>query len=190
MDKLEIRNAVNTIIQFTSELNKYKSEGVKKEIFEECREKIVKLLHPIAPHVTEEIWEIIGKKGYISLTSWPTYDNKLLTEESEYKWKLLNNIVEDIGNIKLAMKKKSIENISIIIADDWKLKFYNQLMKLLDKTKNQGEIMKNLTQYNDFKRQRLPMSIKFRAILNLCRPSTFGCFHRRRRRPGRPRWRR
>ncbi|MFX0034931.1 MAG: leucine--tRNA ligase [Candidatus Hermodarchaeota archaeon] len=152
MEKLEIRTAVNSIIQFTSELSKYKSDNVKKEIFEECQEKLTKLLHPIAPHVTEEIWEIIGKKRYISLTSWPTYDNKLLTEEYEFKWKLLNNILEDIGNIKLAMKKKSLENISIIIADDWKLKFYNQLMKLLENTKNQGEIMKNLTQDNDFKR--------------------------------------
>ncbi|MFX1468888.1 MAG: class I tRNA ligase family protein, partial [Promethearchaeota archaeon] len=153
MKNLSIRNAVNNLIQFTSELGKYKDEGILEETFEDCREKLILLLHPIAPHMTEEVWEMIGKKGYMSLTSWPVYDNKLLTEESEYKWKLLNNIIEDISNIKLAMKKTSIENISIIIADDWKLKFYNQLMILLEKTKNQGEIMKNLIQDTNFKKQ-------------------------------------
>lgn len=150
MDNLAIRNAVNNIIQFTSELNKYKIEGVKKEIFEECKENLILLLHPIAPHMTEEVWEIIGKKYYVSLTPWPSFDDKLLTLESDYKWNLMNNILDDIGNIKLVMKKESLEKILIIIADPWKLKFYNEFMSLVEKTKDQGEIMNNLMRNNEF----------------------------------------
>ncbi|MFX1377858.1 MAG: leucine--tRNA ligase [Promethearchaeota archaeon] len=152
IDKLEIRNAVNNIIQFTSELIKYKSEGVKKEFFEECREKFILLLHPIAPHITEEIWEIIGRKDYVSLVSWPHYDKKLLTKESDHKWNLMNNIIDDINKIKIAMKIDSLNKISIIIADQWKLKFYNRLMAILDETKNQGEIMKILMQESELKK--------------------------------------
>ncbi|MHA1468127.1 MAG: class I tRNA ligase family protein [Promethearchaeota archaeon] len=40
-------------------MNKYKGEGVIKEIYEECLEKFVLLLHPITPHITEEIWELM-----------------------------------------------------------------------------------------------------------------------------------
>ncbi|MFX0002504.1 MAG: leucine--tRNA ligase [Candidatus Hodarchaeota archaeon] len=151
IDKLAIRNAVNNIVQFTSELNKYKNEGVKKEIFEECREKLILLLHPIAPHMTEEIWEIIGNKNYVSLTPWPPYDNKLITKEYDHKWNLMNNIIDDINKIKIAMKIDSLNKISIIIADEWKLKFYNRLMTLLENTKNQGEIMKILMQDSELK---------------------------------------
>ncbi len=152
MEKIAIRDAVNNIIQFTNDFTKYKNEGVNKETFETCREKLTLLLHPVIPHMTEEIWELIYKEGYASLASWPAYDNKLLTEESDYKWKLMNNIIEDIINIKLAMKKDTLRNILIIIADRWKLKFYKSFMSLVKETKSQGEIMKKLMQEVNFKK--------------------------------------
>ncbi len=151
MDKLAIRKAVNNIIQFASELNKYKSEGIKKEIFEECMIKLILLLHPIAPHLTEELWEIINKKGYVSKSAWPSYNNNLLTQESDHKWKLMNNIIDDINKIKIAMKLDSLNKIFIIIADQWKFKFYNRIISLIENTMNQGEIMKILMQDSDLK---------------------------------------
>jgi leucyl-tRNA synthetase len=152
MQNLAIRNAVNNLIQFTSELGKYKAEGIKKEIFEECRENLIILFHPIAPHMTEEIWEIIGKKGYLSLNPWVYYNKDLLTEESDYKWKLMNTILNDINNIKIVMRTEKLNSVSIIVADGWKLKFYKTLMSLLEETKNQGEIMNKLMQNNDLKK--------------------------------------
>jgi len=151
MKNLAIRNAVNDLIQFTSEFGKYKNEGIFKEVFNDCREKLILLLHPIAPHMTEEIWEMIGKKDYVSLTSWPSCEKELLTQESDYKWKLMNNILDDINKIKIALKKESLKNITIIIADQWKLKFYNKFMSLLEETKDQGEIMKVLMQDDELK---------------------------------------
>ena len=151
LEKIAIRDAVNLIIQFVSDLSKYKNEGVIKQIFEECKEKLTVMLHPIAPHITEEIWEFMSKEGYLSLASWCYYDKKLLTAENDFKWKLMNNIFDDINNIKLVMKKEKLDKISIIIADDWKFKFYRILMSLLDKTRNQGEIMKKVMKESDLK---------------------------------------
>ncbi|TKJ20828.1 MAG: hypothetical protein CEE43_11315 [Promethearchaeota archaeon Loki_b32] len=47
MKKLAIRNAVNNLIQFTSEFGKYKNEGIIEEVFEDCKEKLILLFHPI-----------------------------------------------------------------------------------------------------------------------------------------------
>jgi leucyl-tRNA synthetase len=151
IENLEIRNAVNNLIQFTSEFGKYKSEGVITEIFEECREKLILLLHPIAPHITEEIWEFTNRKDYVSLSSWPSYNDELITQESDYKWKLMNNILDDISKIKMAMKKETLVKIHIIIADQWKLKFYTKFMSIVEETKNQRQIMKILMQDNELK---------------------------------------
>ena len=41
-----------------------------------------KLLAPFAPHLCEEIWEILGGSGFISLTPWPEYD-EAKTKDSE-----------------------------------------------------------------------------------------------------------
>ncbi|MHA1291996.1 MAG: leucine--tRNA ligase [Promethearchaeota archaeon] len=151
LEKISIRDAVNNIIQFVNELSKYKKEGVIKEIYDNCVEKLTLLLHPIAPHITEEIWEILKKDSYISLASWPTYDNNLLTEENNFKWKLMNSIIDDINNIRIAMKKENLEKISIIIADEWKFKFYSILMSIINKTRNQGEIVKKIMQESDLR---------------------------------------
>ncbi len=156
INRIAIRAALNYIIQFVSELTKYKEEGVIKEIYEECRVKLLMLFHPFVPHVTEEIWEFIGKDRFLSLNAWPTYNNALLNVENEYKWNLLNNIIDDIKRIKLATKLTDIKKTIIITASDWKYKFYSQLMIFIEKTKNQGEIMKEL-----MKNEHLKVHSKF-----------------------------
>ena len=40
---------------------------------------LLKLLHPIAPHLTEEWWERLGKKPFLLEAPWPTFDPELAT---------------------------------------------------------------------------------------------------------------
>ena len=35
---------------------------------------LLKLLSPFAPHMTEELWEMLGGEGLLSLAAWPTFD--------------------------------------------------------------------------------------------------------------------
>ncbi|TXT65879.1 MAG: Leucine--tRNA ligase [Promethearchaeota archaeon] len=151
MKKINIRDAVNKIVQFSSELTDYKKEGVNKDIFNNCRKNLALILHPIAPHMTEEVWELLGEDGYISLAPWPNYDEDILTDENDFKWNLINNTIDDIKNIKQVLKKDSIEQIDIIIAEQWKFDFYSDLMQLIEDTINQGEIMKKLMLKSKFK---------------------------------------
>ena len=144
--RIAIRDAINYIIQFVSVLTKYKEEGIMNKVYEECREKLLILFHPIVPHVTEEVWEFIGYNKFLSLISWPTYNSALLNIENDYKWNLLTNIIDDIKKIKLATKMNEIKKAIIITASEWKYEFYSLLMILIEKTKNQGEIMKELMQ--------------------------------------------
>ena len=42
------------------------------------------LLNPVAPHLTEELWELAGFEGKINEVAWPSYDeDKLLLDEFE-----------------------------------------------------------------------------------------------------------
>ncbi|NHJ23573.1 MAG: leucine--tRNA ligase [Candidatus Lokiarchaeota archaeon] len=150
-ENLEIRDAINHIIQFTTDFTKYYNEGGLKAVFDDCREKLTLLFHPIAPHLTEEIWESMGKKDVISLAKWPLYNEEFLTSENDFKWNLMNNTLDDINSIKLATKLNEIKKITIVIADDWKFAFYTKLMPIIQKNKNQGEIMKNLMKDQNLK---------------------------------------
>ena len=39
------------------------------------------LLNPLAPHITEELWEQNGFGGYIHQQSWPAYDESKLADD-------------------------------------------------------------------------------------------------------------
>ena len=47
-------------------------------------ESFVQLLNPIAPHITEELWAILGKTTSIAYEKWPEYDeSKIIEDEME-----------------------------------------------------------------------------------------------------------
>jgi leucyl-tRNA synthetase len=153
LEKISIRDAINEIIQFTTELNKYKNEGVNEEIFNKCKKNLALLLHPFVPHMTEEVWELLGKEGFLSLAKWPLYDKKTLNVDNDYKWKLLNNTINSINHIILIIKKEKLEEISIITANEWKYKFMLNLLSLIERTKNQKEVMSIIMEDELFKTQ-------------------------------------
>ena len=56
----------------------------KEEVFPmEYAREFIKLLNPIAPHITEEIWEQVFKEdNTISYEKWPTYDETKIVDET------------------------------------------------------------------------------------------------------------
>ena len=64
------------------------------------------------------------------------------------------------------MRKEELDKILIIIADEWKYRFYKLLLSLINETKNQGEILKTLMQkdylkpHSKFINQIIPKVLK------------------------------
>ena len=43
---------------------------------------MITLLNPVAPHMTEELWESMGFEGRLYQTSWPEYDEAKTVENT------------------------------------------------------------------------------------------------------------
>ena len=67
-EKLSFNTAISQIMIFVNAA--YKESFIPKEY----AEGIIKLFNPIAPHVTEELWSILGHNNTIANEPWPTYD--------------------------------------------------------------------------------------------------------------------
>ncbi len=64
--------AVSTLMELVNTLSQ--QETIQKDTFA----TLLKLLSPIAPHITEELWSLIGQDGFCSVAAWPTYDEAYL----------------------------------------------------------------------------------------------------------------
>ena len=56
----------------------YKKNSITKGEFK----TLITLLNPVAPHITEELWENAGFEGRVYQTQWPTYDEAKTVESS------------------------------------------------------------------------------------------------------------
>ncbi len=101
----------------------------KEDVFPlEYATNFVKLLNPIAPFMTEEIWQMLGHDKTIAYEPWPTYDEEKTKEEEfemvvQVNGKVRGKIVVSMETTKDKMEtlaknldnvKKFIENKEII----------------------------------------------------------------------------
>jgi len=76
-------------------------------------ETFLRLLAPLAPHLSEELWENFGRKKSIFLEKWPQYDNKLIEEET---WQLIiqiNGKVRDKIEVKKDVSEAEVKKIAL-----------------------------------------------------------------------------
>ena len=66
-----------------SQMMIFVNNATKEDILpKEYAEGFIKLLNPVAPHITEEIWNRFGHTDTITYEAWPTYDEAKLIEDT------------------------------------------------------------------------------------------------------------
>lgn len=144
LEGLNIRDAITAGFQFTEELRTYSAGSVYPQVFEQVKEILVLLFAPFVPHICEELWECLGKTGFISLADWPAWDPVKIDEREEMKWKSLENIVDDVRNIEKITRNAEFQTLTLIVADDWKNQVISTVFEQFKENKNQKDIMKQL----------------------------------------------
>lgn len=79
-------------------------------------ERILRLLHPVMPFITEEIWQQLPGTGEsIMLSSWPEINSGDIDENSEEKMNIIMDIIKSIRNIRNEMKVNPGKRIKAIL---------------------------------------------------------------------------
>ncbi|MEN3202994.1 MAG: leucine--tRNA ligase [Atribacterota bacterium] len=75
---MELLNDVTEYLRFVGEKGAHPKE---KDLLLFAMRTLTSLLNPIAPHITEELWELLGGEAYLSKAPWPEYDATKLHED-------------------------------------------------------------------------------------------------------------
>ena len=85
-------------------------------------EGFLKLLNPIAPHITEELWNRLGHSKTISYETWPTYDEAKIQDDTielpiQFNGKLRATIkiAKDLPKEKVESVVKSNERVKSLL---------------------------------------------------------------------------
>ena len=103
-----------------SQMMVFKNAVYKENVFpREYAEGFIKMLNPIAPFITEEIWSILGHDNTIAYESWPKYDEEKTKESSleigvQVNGKLRGSIIVDNDTTEDEMIKLSLENENVL----------------------------------------------------------------------------
>ena len=102
VERMEFNTAIARMMEFT---NFFTKQSVRPR---EVMEKFVLILSPFAPHIAEELWQLLGHQQTLAYQPWPGYDDAL-TKDAEIEipvqinGKLRGKIVVPAGSDKQAL---------------------------------------------------------------------------------------
>ena len=106
-ETLHFNTAISQLMVFVNEA--YKVDALPYEYIE----GFVQLLAPIAPHMGEELWAILGNEGGISYAKWPTYDEAALVEDEIEVVFQVNGKVRAKTNVARDLAKEDLEKLAL-----------------------------------------------------------------------------
>ncbi len=110
----------------------------------------LKMLSITLPHLSEELWEMAGNKGFISEVVWGDFNKHYIYEDFELEFNYISNVIDDIFNIRKIVKLDHIENIYLYTTLDWKYKVIDLIIskkgkfnEIMSELKNEKEVLRN-----------------------------------------------
>jgi leucyl-tRNA synthetase len=109
IEEMHFNTAISAMMILTTEMEK--SENIKKEDFK----KFLQILAPFAPHVAEELWNILGEKKSVDFSTWPKYDKNLIKDDEikiavQVNGKVRAEMLIQINENEEEIKKKVLQN--------------------------------------------------------------------------------
>ena len=107
-NNLRFNTAISQMMTFINEC--YKNPNIPTEYLE----GFLKLLNPVAPHLTEELYQnVLNNTESISYSTWPTYDESLLVDNTVTVVIQVNGKVRDKVDVAINMDKTELEKIAL-----------------------------------------------------------------------------
>jgi len=79
--RFHFNTAISAIMEFVNVLYQNSEFRIQNSEFRKAVNTLIILLSPFAPHIVEEMWEMMGNKGSVIKESWPSYNPEFIKSE-------------------------------------------------------------------------------------------------------------
>lgn len=114
--RFNFNTAISGIMELVNELYRYKESNkatINGELLKEGISTVIVLLAPFAPHITEELWQLIDGKGSIHQLKWPEFDTSALIKDEIEVVIQINGKLKDKVTIPAEASKDEMEKIAM-----------------------------------------------------------------------------
>jgi len=113
-DRFHFNTAISAVMELVNDVNKVLNTDQDKgerywSIVREAVETTVLLLAPVVPHMTEELWQMLGHDQSLLETSWPVYEADALEVEKRLIVVQVNGKVRSRIEMPTSFGEKEIE---------------------------------------------------------------------------------
>ncbi|WP_415379820.1 leucine--tRNA ligase [Halosimplex sp. TS25] len=117
-EAFRFNHALQAVRDLVSLLRRYhERDGADPATVERGVRTVAKLLGPVAPHVTEEVWALFDGEGLLAEAEWPEAD---LPADYDVARRLVENTREDVRDIVETVGIEDPETITLAVAPAWK----------------------------------------------------------------------
>ncbi len=110
IENLRFNTAISALMVLFNDLSKL--PAVQEETFK----KFLQILHPFAPHLTEEIWQTKGYTGFVLQSTWPTADKSLLQDDTVDMGVQINGKVRERIQAPRSATREELEQLAMASA--------------------------------------------------------------------------
>lgn len=111
--RFNFNTAISSVMELVNQMYKYKElDTAKSNLLVDAGNKLVVMLAPFIPHVTEEMWEMLGNEDSVHKQTWPTYDEKALVKDEVEVVIQVNGKLRDKMSIPANASKEEMEELA------------------------------------------------------------------------------
>ena len=112
LERFKFNTSISTLMEYTNSLSKIWSTGCNNDLWKESIIILIKLLSPMAPHITEELWELNGQEFSIHNQEFPSWDDQLISTDTKTIVVQVNGKVRSQFNIEGTKSEEEIFEIA------------------------------------------------------------------------------
>ena len=113
LERFKFNTSISTLMEYTNSLSKIWSAGCNNDLWKESIIILIKLLAPMAPHITEELWELNGQKFSVHNQEFPSWDDQLISTDAKTIVVQINGKVRSQFDIEGTKSEEEVFEIAL-----------------------------------------------------------------------------